>query len=132
MKVRWGRDSVRLRITPMELATLTRGGEVAEDLRFPGGACWRVAVGAGTQTDLSSQSGVAQIALSPADRERLAQPDAEGVYFQTPDGLRYYLEKDFPCAHPRAAEAREPATETFAAPQGFEERLETETEINGD
>ncbi len=133
MKVRWSRDSLRLRITPSELAIITRGDEVGQELRVPGGACWRVAVASGAQTGLLSQDQAVQVVLSQADRERLAQPEAEGVYFQTPDGLRYYVEKDFPCAHPRVAEALEPATETFDAPQGFEERkLETETEIHGD
>lgn len=122
MKVRWSQNSLRLRVTPRELATITRGEEVREELRFPGGAAWRVAVRAGAQTALASEGNVVQVVLSPEDRECLAVPDAEGVYFQMPDGLRYYVEKDFPCAHPRAAEALEPATETFAAPQGFEER----------
>lgn len=129
MKVRWSRDSLRLRITPTEMAAITRGEEVAEALCFPGGTTWRVAVRAEAQTSLASNENAVQVALSAADRERLAAPDAEGVYFQMPDGLRYYVEKDFPCAHPRAAEALEPATETFAAPQGFEERKrETEAE----
>ena len=133
MKVRWSRDSLRLRVTPTELAGITRGEEVGEALCFPGGAAWRVGVRAGAQTALATEGDAALITLSPPDRERLAAPDAEGVYFQAPSGLRYYVEKDFPCAHPRAAEAREPATETFAAPQGFEERKqETEIGINGD
>jgi len=122
MKVRWSRDSLRLRVTPMELATITRGEGVGEALCLPGGAFWRVAVRAGVQTALVSEENAVHVVLSAGDRKRLAAPDAEGVYFQTPDGLRYYVEKDFPCAHPRAVEALEPATETFAAPQGFEER----------
>ncbi len=133
MKVRWSRDSLRLRITPTELARITRGEEVGEALRFPDGMSWRVAVLAQAQTALISEGNAVHIGLSAGDRERLAAPDAQGVYFQTPDGLRFYVEKDFPCAHPRAAEALEPMTETFAAPPGFEERKqETETEINGD
>jgi hypothetical protein len=133
MKIRWSRDSVRLRITPTEMATLMRGEEVGEELCFPGGAAWRVAVRAGAETTLTTGGDAALLEVSADDREALAAPDAEGIYFQTVSGLRYYVEKDFPCTHPRAAEALEPATETFAAPQGFEERkLETETEINGD
>ena len=71
------------------------------------------------------------LALSAADRARLAAPDAEGVYFQSPGGLRYVIEKDFPCVHPRGAEAREPVTETFQPPPDFERR-KNEPEINGD
>ena len=133
MKIRWNYNSLRLRITPTEFAAITRGGEVSEELCFPGGASWRVELRAGERTSLSSGENIARIEVSAADRERLAAPDAEGVYFQADGGLRYYIEKDFPCVHVRAAESREPATETFVPPAGFEERkLETETEINGD
>lgn len=132
MKVRWNRDSVRLRITPTEFTMITRGEEVSEELCFPGGTVWRVVVCAGVQTALASAESAAHIHLSADDQGRLAAPDAEGVYFQADGGLRYYIEKDFPCVHARAAESLEPATETFVPPQGFEERkLETETEING-
>jgi hypothetical protein len=46
------------------------------------------------------------------------------VYFQTADSapFRYFIEKDFPCVHPRAAEALEPRTETFPPPPDFEAR----------
>ena len=133
MKVRWNRNSIRLRITPTEFATITHGEEISEELCFPGGAAWRVAVRAGTQTMLSSGENTAHIEVSAADRERLAAPDAEGVYFQADGGLRYYIEKDFPCVHVRATKSLDPATETFVPPESFKERkLETETEINGD
>jgi hypothetical protein len=36
--------------------------------------------------------------------------------------LRFYIEKDFPCAHPRAGEAEEAPTPTFTPPPGFEAR----------
>jgi hypothetical protein len=122
MKVRWNRSSVRLRLTPSELATLMHGETVTETLGLPGGASWSVALAAAEATGLSSEGNTARLHLSPEDRQRLAAPDAEGVYFQIEDGLRYWVEKDFPCAHPRAAEASEPVTETFAPPGGFEER----------
>jgi hypothetical protein len=57
---------------------------------------------------------------SREDREKLAVPETEGVYFTTnrPDRglIRYFIEKDFPCIHPRAAEALEGPSETFAPP----------------
>jgi hypothetical protein len=49
---------------------------------------------------------------------RLAGDDCEGVYRHA-DGLRLMVEKDFPCAHPHAPEAREPATERFAPTPGY-------------
>ena len=122
MKVRWSRDSIRLRITPSEMAPLLAGESVAETLVFPGGASWSVQLAPNTDTELVSEKAAVRLHLSPEDRQRLAAPDTEGVYFQTENGLRYFVEKDFPCAHPRAAEASEAITETFDAPTGFEER----------
>jgi hypothetical protein len=43
------------------------------------------------------------------------------VYFSD-SSLRYYIEKDFPCLHPRPAEASESTTETFEAPSDFAQR----------
>jgi hypothetical protein len=122
MKVRWNRSSVRLRLTPSELASLLDGETITETLDLPGGASWSVALAVADATELVSEGNTARLQLSPKDRQRLAAPDAEGVYFQIENGLRYWVEKDFPCAHPRAAEAAEPVTETFTPPEGFEER----------
>ena len=43
------------------------------------------------------------------------------MYPEVP-GLRLLVEKDFPCAHPHAPEAHEPATERFAPTAAFLER----------
>lgn len=122
MKVRWNQNSLRLRITPSELATLKQSETVSETLTFPGDVSWSVQLVVGEVTNLTSESTAACLTLSPEDLQTLAAPDMEGVYFQTENGLRFWVEKDFPCAHPRAAEAAETETETFNAPAGFEER----------
>lgn len=131
MKVRWTESSLRLRITPAELDCILRGERVGEALRVPDGPRWQVAVVAGKPTALASEGGIVLVTLSPDDRARLAALDAEGVYFQSPEGLRYVVEKDFPCAHPRGSEAQEPITETFQPPLDFERR-KNKPEINGD
>ena len=131
MKVRWTESSLRLRITPSELDAIVRGERVGEALRVHGGVCWQVAVLAGEPTALTSEEGTMLMILSAADRALLAAPDAEGVYFQSPDGLRYLVEKDFPCIHPRTSKTQEPVTETFQPPPDFERR-KNEPEINGD
>ena len=123
MKIRWNRTGVRFRITPSELDALARDEAVSEVLMLPGGGHWsaslRVDDTAATRLTLDA-AGELRLFLAPADRDRLAAPETEGVYFtiETTNAppLRYYVEKDFPCAHPRAAEAREPAGETFPAP----------------
>jgi|SRR5579871_950386 len=125
MKIRWTQDSVRFRISPTELETLLQGSTVSETLTLSGDNGWRAAILPGRpETTLTLQNGVLSIALAEAYLRRLAEPDIEGIYFQQESDppIRYYIEKDFPCAHPRASEAREPARETFAPPEGFLER----------
>ena len=87
----------------------------------------------GETTLASDQHGV-YLSLSAADRAALADPEAEGVYFQIeqPSSLRYFVEKDFPCVHKPAPEAGEGASETFTPPSGFEARKLASTELNGD
>lgn len=98
------------------------GASVSASLELPGGTAWRAAImPAAGETALVFESGVLCLSLSASDTRRLCEADREGVYFES-DGLRYFVEKDFPCAHPRAADALEPATETFAPPPDFEAR----------
>jgi hypothetical protein len=64
------------------------------------------------------------ISLAAGDLAQLADPTVEGVYFVTDDGreLRFFIEKDFPCIHPRGSGGLEPVTPTFKAPPGFAAR----------
>jgi len=124
MKVRWTRRSIRFRISPSELEALMHGRPVREELAWPGGR-WVAAIRpGGGETRLASEDDSLLVTLAEADRHRLAAPEAEGVYFETSaePSLRFYIEKDFPCVHPRAAEALEPAGETFAPPADFAAR----------
>lgn len=131
MKVRWTAESVRFRITPTELGQLERGEPVHTALSLPGGG-WSATVrpDPGGETHLCSEDpGSLSLYLSSVDVSHLADPSAEGVYFRcplgaNPEGLRYYIEKDFPCIHPRPVEAEE-QTETFTAPSHFVERERT-------
>lgn len=123
MKIRWTRSSVRLRITPSELDALANGAVVEEKFAaFPGGG-WaaKIEINPHEPTALRMEGSVLRLRLSCADRDRLAAPDAEGVYFDQ-NGVIYQIEKDFPCLHPRAAEAREPHTQTFMPPGDFAAR----------
>lgn len=122
MKVRWTRTSLRLRITPAELEAIVQGEPVGETLPMAGWSV-RVVRAPGT-TELTMVSGSVALALSPSDAQLLAEPDREGVYFDRGIGepVRYFIEKDFPCVHPKAMEALEAPTETFPEPVGFRER----------
>jgi hypothetical protein len=122
MKIRWTSNSVRFRITPSELACIQRGEVVSETMCIAGAPTWCAAiVSTDDATSLWFEAGTLRLALSKTDSERLLEPDREGVYFQTGDAspMRYFIEKDFPCAHPRAAGALEPETETFTPPSAL-------------
>lgn len=141
MKVRWNRTSIRLRITPGELSALQRGDPIAERLSFFGAAEWAVHVVPCPEIEMTGLTGDRSdiwLRLALADIARLSSPENEGIYFAEPlrqqacsvqtgdvsssPMLRYFIEKDFPCIHPRAIGANEPEYETFAAPEGFAER----------
>jgi hypothetical protein len=135
VKIRWNRDSIRLRITPTEFAAITNGDTVHEGIAFPGMQFWNVTLRpSDAETMIASDQHGVYFSLSEADRASLADPEAEGVYFEItqPTILRYYVEKDFPCVHKPAPESGEGTSETFTPPSGFEARKLTPTEINGD
>lgn len=122
MKIRWTQNSIRFRITPSELAALKNGDAIGEVLSLPGGIIWSTRIEPeSTLTRLDYTGGVLRLHLHRSDLAQLLAPDAEGVYFSNAE-VRYFIEKDFPCVHPRASEAAEAETETFSAPAGFEER----------
>ena len=122
MKVRWAGASLRLRITPTELADILLGHPVRAVLAMPGGTTWSVTLRPGAERTTFQSSGCeAAITLAERDLEALAGGETEGVYFWS-DGeprIRYYVEKDFPCAHPHPIEALEPETERFAPTEGY-------------
>jgi hypothetical protein len=113
MKVRWTARSLRLRITPSELEGLRRGEAVTEAMRV---GAWSVRLERGAESALESDGAALLVGLSDADFNVLQMPHSEGVYLER-DGFKYYVEKDFPCEHPRAVEAQEASSaETFARP----------------
>ena len=131
MKVRWTSGSLRLRISPTELAGLERGEPLEERLRVPGalvGNSWTVLLLPGSKaSEISASGNVVLFDISRADVEKLANPASEGIYCHRIAGdgtgeFSFYVEKDFPCVHPRPSEVSEPDAETFAPPVGFEER----------
>lgn len=135
MKVRWNRDSIRLRITPSEFEAIIQGETVREGIAFPGMQFWNVTLRASdAETGITSDQHGVYLSLSEADRSALADPETEGVYFRIdqPASLRYFVEKDFPCVHKPAPEAGEGISETFTPPSGFEARKLAPTEVNGD
>ena len=72
----------------------------------------------GDVLSIHAQDDVVVVELPADDVTLLTDPAREGVYAHTPK-LRLLVEKDFPCAHPHAADAAEPPTERFAPTPEF-------------
>jgi hypothetical protein len=109
-------------LTPTELAMLTHGEAVGQRLDVESGGGWEIRVApSGGSLGITWEAGVMVVSVPPKEVARLAEPDREGVYAHRP-GCRLLVEKDFPCAHPHAAEAEEPDTERFAPTADFLER----------
>lgn len=124
MKVRWKHDSLRLRITPNELKNLLGGKEILERFDLSGGPVWEVAIYPNAEeTSLQNTGSAVQLMLSREDQNKLASSEIQGVYFTANRSdcasIRYFIEKDFPCVHPRPADALESPSETFSPPPGF-------------
>ena len=87
MKVRWTDGSLRLRITPAELAALVDGQPVDESLALPGGR-WDLRLSpAGARLAAQWAAGGVSVEVPVAEVARLAEPDREGVYAHS-EGLR--------------------------------------------
>lgn len=125
MKIRWTRNSLRLRISPSELQALQNGQAVLETLTVPGSGAWSAEIRPrNNDSTLSLADGKLSFFLSEADLKTLSDPKLEGVYLKSkaqPD-FQYFIEKDFPCAHPQPSGAVEAPTETFQPTQSFKDR----------
>jgi len=123
MKVRWTTGSVRFRITPTELRDLTIGRPVSTTLAVLGGAWTATLSPSADRTGIALSGGDLTLSLTDVDVRALSEPEREGVYFTVDEPwLKYFVEKDFPCVHPKPEEAKDLSTETFAPPSGFAER----------
>ncbi len=109
MKIRFTTSSLRVRITPNELERIANRETLELGFGVPDG--WKFVLEAGEQTKLESRDGIVVLKLSNTDALLLSEPTREGVYFEA-NGIRFFVEKDFPCEHPRSN--LEETTPTFA------------------
>ncbi len=131
MKIRWTENSIRLRISPSELDALLDNQIVRESVHLASGG-WSTRILPGcASTDCGLVDGDLLVYLSSVDVHALAEPTSEGVYFKFDTSVGsevlVYIEKDFPCAHPRPSKVPEAAvSETFAPTQSYLSRQGTE------
>ena len=113
--------SVRMRITPAELSALIEGQVISQRL---GPGSWQIEISKGEESRLTLKGALLRVDLAQHDVDDLADPFREGIYLDSEHepSIVYFLEKDFPCVHPRHPKTREVSTETFEPPHGFSER----------
>jgi ribonuclease inhibitor len=99
VKIRFTTSSLRVRITPNELEQIKNRESLELTFGIAGG--WKFRLEADEQTKLETRDGIVIFELSGADAMLLLEPTREGVYFES-DSVRFFIEKDFPCEHPRS------------------------------
>lgn len=117
MKVRLHDDSLRLRLSPAEVAALGRGEAVTSTTPLGPGAALAVAVAVDDvrQTTAAGSGAGVTVTLPRSDAVGWAEDDREGLYAEQDAGggrtLRIAVEKDYACGHRAPADAA-----TFARP----------------
>ena len=101
MKLRFLRNSLRLRVNQREVHELASGIALEEDVRFPGSARMRYILEPyGQHTAVSFVGGVIRVSAPGNDVKEWANSEAIGIYFDLPaDGsvLKVAIEKDLEC-----------------------------------
>ena len=95
MKLRFRKNSLRLRVNQREVETLAAGGELVERVSFPGAALEYVLAPATDARNAAEFDGKA-IRVTAALGE-WARGDEIGFYFELEPGLKVAIEKDLAC-----------------------------------
>ncbi len=95
MKLRFRKNSLRLRVNQKEVETLAAGQELVEQIAFPGGA---------TLSYILTPAASEKAAEFDGKRIRITAPlqawtcaDEIGFYFEVAPGLKVAIEKDLEC-----------------------------------
>ena len=114
MKLRLHRDSIRFRLSPADVATLTATGEVRETTGFAAGLqfAYSIELDAGAdEPHVTFAAGEIRVALPTNDAHAWADGDAVGIRHEQPAGpgrtLAVLIEKDFECLDVPGAAADE-------------------------
>ncbi len=113
MKLRFRKNSLRLRLNQREAAALAGGQELEERVEFPGGSVllYRLVPGNSPDPRAEFSAGVITVFL-PEERVRSwQQSDDIGVYYRT-GSLDVAIEKDLECT-----DLREEEQDPFAYPR---------------
>lgn len=102
MKLRFRKNSLRLRLNRREAESLAAGSTLEEKIHFPGDATMSYVLEpvSSARPDASFQNGVIRIGAPQAQLQTWAGTDSIGMYFDFPangSALKVAIEKDLEC-----------------------------------
>jgi hypothetical protein len=102
MKLRFRKNSLRLRLNQREAESLAAGSILEEKIHFPGDATMSYVLEpvSGTQPNASFQDGVIRIGAPQEQLQAWASEESIGIYFDFPangSALTVSIEKDLEC-----------------------------------
>jgi hypothetical protein len=120
MKMRFRKNSLRLRVNRPEVENLAAGGALEERVDFPGSArlSYVLESSSAPAPEASFQDGVIRISAPDWQIKDWARGEAIGLYFHLADehaALKVAIEKDLECVE-GPAEERDP--DAFSRPAG--------------
>lgn len=102
MKLRFRKNSLRLRVNQQEVETLAAGSSLLEQVYFPGGASLAYVLdgAAGSAPGATLENSTIHVSLPAHQVRQWAASDEIGLYFEFPAGkdkLKIAVEKDLVC-----------------------------------
>ncbi len=102
MKLRFRKNSLRLRVNQQEVETLAAGSSLREQVYFPGGTslAYVLELATGSSPSTTLENSVIRVALPAHEVRQWAANDEIGLYFEFPAGnqsLKVAIEKDLAC-----------------------------------
>ena len=120
MKLRFRKNSLRLRVNQLEMETLAAGSGLREQVHFPGGAslAYVLDLASGPTASARLENNTIHVSLPAQDVRQWAANEDIGLYLEFPakeEPLRVAIEKDLVCID-GPEEERDPAAFPRMAP----------------
>ena len=102
MKLRFRKNSLRLRVNQLEVETLAAGSGLREQVHFPGGAslAYVLDIASGSTAGAELENNTIHVSLPAPDVRQWAASGEIGLYFEFPvkeESLKVAIEKDLVC-----------------------------------
>ena len=103
MKIRFYKDSIRLRLSQSEVARLSTDGWIEDRIEFPDGQTLIFQLETGESTTARYDDGSVRVIAPRPELRHWIESDEEGIGYEC-GPLKIAIEKDFQCLHKPAEE----------------------------